>query len=45
MKRGMALATFIIGIISVLCGTAATVLGAIGMSKKTESIYEAPELE
>lgn len=33
MKRGLALATFIIGVISVLCGAAATILGAIGMSK------------
>lgn len=31
MRRGLALATFVIGIISVLCGTAATVLGAVGM--------------
>jgi len=31
MRRGLAVATFVIGVISVLCGTAATVLGAIGM--------------
>ena len=31
MGRGLAIAAFIIGVVSVLCGTAATVLGAVGM--------------
>lgn len=31
MKKGLALATFIIGIISLLCGIAATIFGAVSM--------------
>lgn len=36
MKRGLAIATFIIGVLSIFCGIAATVLGAVGMGKGRE---------
>lgn len=36
MRRGLALATFIVGIISILCGITATTLGAVGLRKNRD---------
>ena len=33
MSRGLSVATFVIGIMCIFCGIAATVFGAIGMQK------------
>ncbi len=36
MRRGLSAAVFVLGIAVVLCGAAATVLGAVGMAARTE---------
>ena len=36
MKRGLAVATVIIGILSLFCGVTATVLGAVGMKPRND---------
>ncbi len=34
MKRGLSIVVFVVGIVTVLCGAAATAMGALGLSTK-----------
>ncbi len=34
MKRGLSIVVFVVGIVTVLCGAAATAMGALGLSAR-----------